>query len=148
MTICKCDKCEGTVNTDKGGICDNCGISISTTIVKIPIPIFKFRPPSRLVGYGYGKRGLENYGIRRYAGGKWILDDGKYDMAFIGYTPGGREGGAPIYYGVDMSSNKNGNHSFHPNSIAYRSAGDICCAINGCASGKEMAIDKCEMILT
>lgn len=107
--------------------------------VAISSPTLMFYCPTDCTGYGYGKDGLEYYGVLRYAEGQWIPNDGEPDLAFIGYTPGGTAGGAPIFYGVETPH----NISHHPNVIAYNAACHKCADINGCASGRTVNPEQC-----
>jgi hypothetical protein len=142
MTISPCEKCNGgIVNTAKSNTCDQCGGDASTIEIKNPtIPVYVFHCPAYCTSYGYGKDGLKNYGVFRYANGLWLRDDGQADMAFIGYSPYDcGKGGAPIFYGVELSWDL----WRHPNKVAYDSACYKCVEINGCASGLTVNPDEC-----
>lgn len=57
-------------------------------------PVYEFRPLPDIFKTAWSP-------VRRYADGKWLEDDGEYDIAFIGRTP------APVCLYVDYSYQKN-----------------------------------------
>lgn len=161
MTVFACANCEGgTVDTAKNNNCGQCGEDASTVVIKPNLPTYKFRRPARCTGYGFGAKGLRHYGVRRYAGGRWIPDDGQPDLAFIGFSPynDGR-GGAPIFFYVKIHELQKSTAAEtismfgrswqvtrgepHPNWAAEKSACAMCCEIGGCASGYTVTPDQC-----
>jgi len=61
-------------------------------MVKTPLfPVYEFRPLAEIASRG----------LKRFAGGKWIDDDGEHDLAFIGFV------GAPMVYYITIPYQRN-----------------------------------------
>lgn len=69
--------------------------------------------------------------VRRYADGKWVPDDGEWDLAFIGYYRS-----TPICLYFDGADSRTvGWASSHPNNVAGRSGMDKMLREAGAANG-------------
>ena len=114
-------------------------VSVAAYKEREVLPALVFDCPVDCVGSGFGLDGYNYYGVLRYAEGSWIPADGKPDLAFVGFT---LEGGAPVFYGVDVQG---AVASTHPNRVAYNSAASVCSARSGCATGRVVSREVAEV---
>lgn len=120
-------------------------------------PVFEFRPiPGQLQGE-----------VRRYADGKWLDDDGEYDICFInhrislyfeppyqrniicswltthwtGAVQNHPRGGNPWHYALREGAAQWGGdwgRVRHPNYLAGRAGMNEVCRLHGCANGRHV----------
>lgn len=137
---------------------------------KMVWPVYEFRPlPDSFQDYGWG-------GVRRYADGAWLDDDGEHDLAFIGggvclyFAPpyqrnivcswltthwtggvtGHPRGGNPWHYALrDGESDWGGEwgRDSHPNERAGRAGMDKVCSERRAASGRHVEFNANDPII-